>query len=151
VYTPGFGHAWVPCARLAFINFLVSNPQFLHLSTFQPSTCPSSISLSHPLGLSMCQSLSTTDLPLFYSEVSRISLAMAHILVFVQSTLLVLGIVIYAPVRFTVTEYSDMATDKIQNLDSSLLEILEINPCLYTLRSSPSTMVRGTIQSANCA
>ena len=53
---------------------------------------------------------------------------MSHILSIVLSTLLVLGIVVYALVRFTVTKYSDMATDKIQNLESSLSEILGINP-----------------------
>jgi hypothetical protein len=40
----------------------------------------------------------------------------------------VLGIVVYASVRFTITEYIDVATDKIQYLESSLLEILGINP-----------------------
>jgi hypothetical protein len=128
MYTQGFGHAWVPRARLAFSSSLVSNPQILHLSAFRLSTRPSSISLSHPLGLSSHQSLSITDLPLLCSEVSRISLAMAHILAIVLSTLLVLGIAVYAPVRFAETEYIDVAPDKIQDLESSLLEMLGTNP-----------------------
>jgi hypothetical protein len=132
-----------------FLSSLVSNPQILHLSAFRLSTRPSSVSLSHPLGLSSHQSLSTTDLPLLCSEVSRISLAMAHILTVVLSTLLALVIVVYAPVRFAETEYIDVATDKIQDLESSLFEILGINPLsVHILRSSPSAMVRGTIQSA---
>ena len=53
---------------------------------------------------------------------------MAHILAIVLSTLLVLGIVVYALVRFTLTKYIDVATDKIQDLESSLLEISAINP-----------------------
>jgi hypothetical protein len=40
----------------------------------------------------------------------------------------VLVIVVYAPVRFAETEYIDMATDKIQDLESSLLEMLGTNP-----------------------
>jgi hypothetical protein len=119
MYTQGFRHAWVPRARLAFISSLVSNPQFLHLSTFQLSTRSSSVPLSHPLGLSSHQSLSTTDLPLLCSEVFRISLSMAHLHTVVLSTL---------PVRFVETEYIDMAPDKIQDPESSLLEILGTNP-----------------------
>jgi hypothetical protein len=53
---------------------------------------------------------------------------MAHILTVVLSTSLALVIVVYAPVRFAETEYIDVATDKIQDLESSLLEMLGINP-----------------------
>jgi hypothetical protein len=123
-----FGHAWVPRARLASSSSLVSNLIILHLSAFQLSTRPSSVPLSHPLGLASHQSLSIIALPLLCSEVSRISLAMAHILTIVLSTLLVLGITVYAPVRFAETEYIDVATDKIQDLESSFPEMLGIIP-----------------------
>jgi hypothetical protein len=72
--------------------------------------------------------LSIIVLPLLYSEVSRISLAMAHILTIVLSTSLALVNVVYAPIRFVETEYTEVATDKIQDLESSLLEILGFNP-----------------------
>ena len=113
MYTQGFGHAWIPRACLDFISSLVSNPQSLHLSTLQLSMRSSSVPLSHPLGLSSHQSLSTTDLPLLCSEVSRISLAMARILTIVLSTSLALVNAECALFRFTVTEGSDMATDTI--------------------------------------
>jgi hypothetical protein len=107
---------------------LVSNLIILHLSAFQLSTRPSSVPLSHPLGLASHQSLSIIALPLLCSEVSRISLAMAHILTIVLSTSLALINVVYAPIRFAETEYIEVATDKIQDLESSLSEILGINP-----------------------
>jgi hypothetical protein len=119
MYTQGFGHAWIPRARLDFISSLVSNPQSLHLSTLQLSTRSSSVPLSHPLGLSSHQFSSTIGLPLLYSEVSRISLAMAHIHTIVLSTL---------PVHFAETEYIGMVPDKIQDLEFSLLEMLGTNP-----------------------
>jgi hypothetical protein len=72
--------------------------------------------------------LSTIDLPLLCLEVSRISLAMAHILAIVLSTLLVLGIVVSAARSFAEIEYIDMVTDKIQDLESSLFKILGTNP-----------------------
>ena len=53
---------------------------------------------------------------------------MARILTIVLSTLLALVNVVCALFRFTVTKCSDMATDTIQNLESSLSEILGINP-----------------------
>jgi hypothetical protein len=53
---------------------------------------------------------------------------MAHILTVVLSTSLALVIVVYAPVRFAETKYIDVATDKIQDLESSLLEMLGTNP-----------------------
>jgi hypothetical protein len=53
---------------------------------------------------------------------------MAHILAIVLSTLLVLGIAVYAPVHFAKIEYIDVAPDKIQDLESSLLEMLGTNP-----------------------
>ena len=123
-----FGHAWVPRARLASSSSLVSNLNILHLSAFQLSTRPSSVPLSHPLGLASHQSLSVIALPLLYSEVSRISLSMAHILTIVLSTSLALVNVVYAPIRFAGTKYIEVATDKIQDLESSLFEILGINP-----------------------
>ena len=53
---------------------------------------------------------------------------MAHILMVVLSTSLALVIVVYAPIRFAETKYIDVATDKIQDLESSLLEMLGTNP-----------------------
>jgi hypothetical protein len=53
---------------------------------------------------------------------------MAHILTVVLSTSLALVNVVYAPIRFAETEYIEVATDKIQDLESSLFEILGINP-----------------------
>ena len=53
---------------------------------------------------------------------------MAHILTIVLRTLLALVIVVYAPIRFAETEYTDVATDKIQDLEFSLLEMLGTNP-----------------------
>jgi hypothetical protein len=53
---------------------------------------------------------------------------MAHILTIVLSTLLALVIVVYAPVRFAETKYIDVVTDKIQDLESSLFEMLGTNP-----------------------
>jgi hypothetical protein len=67
-------------------------------------------------------------MPLLFLEVSRISLAMAHILTVVLSTLLALVIVVYAPVHFAKTKYIGVATDKIQDLEPSLLEISGTNP-----------------------
>jgi hypothetical protein len=67
-------------------------------------------------------------MPLLCLEVSRISLAMAHILAIVLSTLLVLGIVVSAARSFAEIEYIDMVTDKIQDLESSLFKILGTNP-----------------------
>jgi hypothetical protein len=127
-----FGHAWVPRARLGSSSSLVSNLIILHLSSFRLSTRPSSVSHSHPLGLSTHPSLSTTDLPLFCSEVSRIYLAMAHILTVVLSTSLALVNVVYAPICFAETKYIEVATDKIQDLKSSLLEILGTSPPVCT-------------------
>jgi hypothetical protein len=80
------------------------------------------------LGLSSHQSFSTTYMPLLCSEVSKISLAMAHILAIVLSTLLVLGIAVSSTRLFAETEYIDLATNKIQDLESSLLEMLGTNP-----------------------
>jgi hypothetical protein len=60
--------------------------------------------------------------------VSRISLAMAHILAIVLRTLLVLGIAVSSARLFAETEYIDLATNKIQDLESSLLEMLGTNP-----------------------
>jgi hypothetical protein len=93
--------------------------QILHLSTFQLSTRPTSVPLSHPLGLSSHHSLSTIDLPLLCSEVFRISFVVAHLHTVVLSIL---------PVHFAETEYIDMAPDKIQDLESSLLELLGTTP-----------------------
>jgi hypothetical protein len=84
--------------------------------------------LYHLLGLSSHQSLSTTDLPLLCTEVSRISPAMAHILAIVLSILLVLGIVVSVARSFAETEYIDMIPDKIQDLESGLFEMLGTNP-----------------------
>ena len=53
---------------------------------------------------------------------------MARILTIILSTFLALVNAAYAPIRFTVTKYSDLATDKIQNLESSSSEILGIIP-----------------------
>jgi hypothetical protein len=53
---------------------------------------------------------------------------MAHILTVVLSTSLALVIVVSAPVRFAETEYIDVVTDKIQDLESSLFEMLGTNP-----------------------
>jgi hypothetical protein len=54
--------------------------------------------------------------------------AMAHILIVVLSILPVLVIVVSAPVYFAETEYFDVVTDKIQDLESSLFELLGTNP-----------------------
>jgi hypothetical protein len=118
-----FGHAWVPRARLASSSSLVSNLIILHLSAFQLSTRPSSVPLSHPLGLASQQSLSIIAMPLLCSEVSRISFAMAHILTIILSTSLARVNAVYAPIRFAETEYIEVATDKIQDLESSFSEI----------------------------
>jgi hypothetical protein len=48
---------------------------------------------------------------------------MAHILTVVLSTSLALVNAVYAPIRFAETEYIEVATDKIQDLESSLSEI----------------------------
>jgi hypothetical protein len=69
-------------------------------------------------------------------EVSWIFLAMAHILTVVVSTSLVLVIAVSALVcfavsalvRFAETEYIDVITNKIQDLESSLFEMLGTNP-----------------------
>jgi hypothetical protein len=53
---------------------------------------------------------------------------MAHILTVVLSTSLALVIVVSAPVHFAETEYIDVVTDKIQDLESSLFEMLGTNP-----------------------
>jgi hypothetical protein len=53
---------------------------------------------------------------------------MAHLLAIVLSTLLVLGIAVSAARSFVETEYIDMVTDKIQDLESSLFKILGTNP-----------------------
>ena len=98
MYTQGFGHAWVPRARLDSSSSLVSNPQILHLSALRIPTHP-----SHSRRPSSHHSFSFTDLSLLYSEVSWISLAMAHILTVVLSTSLALVIVVSAPVRFAET------------------------------------------------
>ena len=76
---------------------------------------------------------------------------MAHILTIVLSTLLVLRITVYAPVHFAETKYIDVATNKIQDLESSLLEMLGTNPLSAHFAELALTMVRGTIQSACCA
>jgi hypothetical protein len=65
---------------------------------------------------------------LLCSEVSWISLAMAHILTVVLSTSLALVIFVSTPVHFAETEYIDVVTDKIQDLESSLFEMLGTNP-----------------------
>ena len=122
-----FGHAWVPCARLGSSSSLVSNLIILHLSSFRLSMHPSFASHSHPLGFSTHPSLSTIELPLFCSEVSRIYLAMAHILTVVLSTSLALINAVYAPICFAETKYIEVATDKIQDLESSFSEILGFN------------------------
>jgi hypothetical protein len=142
-----FGHAWVPRARLASSSSLVSNLIILHLSTFQLSTRPSSVPLSHPLGLASHQSLSIIALPLLCSEVSRISLAMAHILTIVLSTSLLYML------QFVLQKQSILRWPLTRSRTWSpvSLKYWESIPCLYILRSSPSAMVRGTIQSTNCA
>ena len=53
---------------------------------------------------------------------------MAHILTVVLSTSLALVNAVYAPICFAETKYIEVATDKIQDLESSLSKILGINP-----------------------
>jgi hypothetical protein len=53
---------------------------------------------------------------------------MAHILTVVLRTSLVLVIVVSAPVHFAEIKYIDVVTDKIQDLESSLFEMLVTNP-----------------------
>ena len=53
---------------------------------------------------------------------------MDRILTIVLSTSLALVNAVCAPFRFTITKCSDMTTDTIENLESSLSEILGINP-----------------------
>jgi hypothetical protein len=53
---------------------------------------------------------------------------MGHILTVVLSTLLALVIAVYVPVRFAETKYIGVATEKIQDLEFSLLEMLGTNP-----------------------
>jgi hypothetical protein len=72
---------------------------------------------------------------------------MARILTIVLSTSLALVNVVCAPFRFTVTEGSDMATDTIQNLESSLSEILGINPLSVRVAELALNYGKGTIQS----
>jgi hypothetical protein len=94
------------------------------VSSFELPTRPYPVRLSHPLGLALQQSLPIIALPLLCSEVSRISLAMARILTIILSTSLALVNAVYAPIRFAETEYFEVATDKIQDLESSFPEIL---------------------------
>jgi hypothetical protein len=53
---------------------------------------------------------------------------MVHILTIVLSTSLALVNAIYALIRFAETKNIEVATDKIQDLESSLFEMLGINP-----------------------
>ena len=70
---------------------------------------------------------------------------MARILTIVLSTLLALVRAVPTPFRFTVTECSDMATDTIQNLESSLSEILGINPLSVRVVELALNYGKGTI------